>query len=415
MPPEKQEEPDGEFPVRLTPGEMRAASKRMLSSLRGDLSGSQRHSRAPEPEGELVPWELPWEQWPEVCPILKLQSGATRKLYFRDTTDGLGSRVLDVVGALIFAEKMNLHFAGIVTEGRAPTSHGVAIAAAMSEFFGFVDVSDLYLNVLPSETQSFSSLGGLQEQLENGAIGDGIHVCVEKGEDMGSVITWNHVSPTILAALRDRGTPLMQMPLRLFQNDTLNVAVHIRREDVDGSSRDRGTSDGYYLDLMDIMRGKMPHAKFHVFSSLGGRHKSEEFDYYRNWGATVHLDTEARETLAHMAKADVLVTAHSSFSYVSALLNPNCVLHQAWMAKMPRWVQLPRTELDGNAISQIASCMISASRKAKQERGVRVEEENQDGGASTRPRPSSSPRLTKKGGINKHKRWQNGRWVVVDS
>merc|ERR1719221_246835 len=250
-----------------------------------------------------------------------------------------------------------MHFAGIVTEERAPNSHGVAIATAMSEFFGFADVSDMYLSVLPSETQRFSSLRDLQEQLESKAIADGIHVCVDTGTDMGNVITKNHISPAILAALRNRGTPLMQMPLRFFQNDTLNVAVHIRRDDIDADSRDRGTSDAYYLDLMDVMRGKMPPAKFHVFSSLGKRHKSEEFDYYRNWGATVHLDTEARETLAHMAKADVLVTAHSSFSYVSALLNPNCVLHQAWKEKMPSWVQLPRNELDGQTIRQIETCL----------------------------------------------------------
>ncbi|CAK0793915.1 unnamed protein product [Prorocentrum cordatum] len=263
---------------------------------------------------------------------------------------------------------MGMRFAGVVA-GREPCSisHDVLIAPAMQAFFGFADESEMYVDAVPNGTQSFRSLGDLQEQLEKGAIGDGARVCLDRGEGLGDVIVGTQISPTILASLRSRNTPLMQMHLAHFRSHIFHVAVHVRRDDVfSGSSAgmQRFTRDEWYIWLMNIMREKVPHAEFHVFSSLGSRglHTSEDFDVYRNWGAIVHLDTEARETMAYMARADVLVTAKSTFSYVSALLNPNCVLFQRWKRKMPEWVELPLTRQGGInkgevLIHQIASCM----------------------------------------------------------
>ncbi|CAK0905440.1 unnamed protein product [Prorocentrum cordatum] len=118
------------------------------------------------------------------------------------------------------------------------------------------------------------------------------------------------------------------------------------------------------------MRSKVPYAKFHIFSEQRRRsNNTDEFDQYSKLGATVNLDTEATETLAHFARADVLVTAKSSFSYSAALLNPTCVLYQRWMLAVPGWVPLPMSENLGNDATemlsqQIGSCMLSiAARK----------------------------------------------------
>jgi hypothetical protein len=168
-----------------------------------------------------------------------------------------------------------------------------------------------------------------------------VPVQVEKGRDLAD----QEPSPKILAALRIGNTPIMKMPLVRFHPSDFNVAVHVRRGDVEPSARFRFTSAEYYFWLMKIMRSKVPHAKFHVFSETGKRDDySKEFDQYRKLGATVHLDTEALEALAHMARADVLVTAHSSFSYLAALFNPNCVLDQGWKEPQPGWVGLPKRQ-----------------------------------------------------------------------
>jgi hypothetical protein len=340
-PAEEQEEPDDEFQVRLTPDEMAAAS-------RGGLQGRSSAAR---------------------CPILNLQSGATRKIYLLDTFDGLGSRILNVIGSLIYAEDNGLRFGGVVTRGFAPTSHYVNISAGMQAFFGFADASTFYVPALPSDAQSFPSLRALSEQLANGAVGDGTSVCVDFGSEMGSY-QFGVVPATVMQALRSQATPLMQMPLTRFasRKGIVNVAVHVRRGDVRASTPARGTPDDYYFWLMDIVREKAPDAHFHVFSEdhthtfNADGEETDAFEEYRKRGAYVHVNTEARETLAHMAKANVLITAKSSFSYVAAFLNPNCVLQQSWKRRLTDWVKLPKAVQKGNKegeriAQEIHNCM----------------------------------------------------------
>lgn len=316
-PSEEQEVPDDEFQVRLTPEEMAAAS------------------------GEAV-----WHSRSVAgCPICNLQSGATRKFYLLETTDGLGSRILNVIVSLIYAAKNDLRFAGVVPPvGIAETSHSVNISAGMQAFFGFADVSEFYVQSLPSESQRFPNLNVLSEQLARGAIVDGASVYVDLGKM--SDYDFGVVPATVMQALRSKGTPLMQMPLTHFASrKVVNVAVHVRRGDVHAWDYFRGTADSYYFWVMDRVREKAPDADFHVFSEDHTPNADGEqvdmFDEYRKWGAYVHVNTEAREALAHMAKADVLITAKSSFSYVAAFISPNCVLQQPWKKRLPGWMQLP--------------------------------------------------------------------------
>jgi len=161
----------------------------------------------------------------------------------------------------------------------------------------------------------------------------------------------------------------MQMPLTRFASrEVVNVAVHVRRGDVRASTPSRGTPDDYYFWLMDVVREQAPDAHFHVFSEdhthtfHADGEEADAFDEYRRRGAHVHVNTEARETLAHMAKANVLITAKSSFSYVAAFLNPNCVLQQSWKRRLPDWVKLPKAvqkgSKEGERIAQeIHNCM----------------------------------------------------------
>jgi hypothetical protein len=296
---------------------------------------------------------------------MQLGTGAAQNLYYSDTDDGLGSRILEFIGALSYAEKMNLHFAGVISQSKAPsTSHFVNIPFAMTSFFGCADASDMYVDAPPPGTHILETVGDLTRHLKLGEIAPGGSVQVENGRDLAD----QDASPTILAELRNGYTPVMQMPLVRFHPSDFNVAVHVRRGDVEPSVRARGTSAEYYLWLLKIMRSKVPDAKFHVFSETGKRRDySKEFDQYRELGATVHLDTEARETLAHMARADVLVTAHSSFSYVAALFNPNCVLDQRWKEPQRGWVALPKKQPEddesGEISQQIGSCMTSSVAK----------------------------------------------------
>jgi hypothetical protein len=219
---EEREEPDDEFEVRLTPDELKAAS--------GEASSHDRKAR---------------------CPIMQLGAGAARGFYYKDPDDGLGSRILDFIGALSYAERMNLSLARLILHPRAPTtSHNVNIPFAMTSFFGCADVSDMYvycdsrLLAIPPGTQRFETVGDLTLQLKaerSEEVVAGGTALVEKARDLAD----QRVSPTILAVLRVGNTPIMKMPLVRFHPNEFNVAVHVRRGDLEPSVRARGTSAEY--------------------------------------------------------------------------------------------------------------------------------------------------------------------------
>jgi len=56
------------------------------------------------------------------CPS-RLGFRGARKLSVHDATDGLGSRILNVIGALRYAEKMNVGFGGLVSLGGGRHRH----------------------------------------------------------------------------------------------------------------------------------------------------------------------------------------------------------------------------------------------------------------------------------------------------
>jgi hypothetical protein len=53
---------------------------------------------------------------------------------------------------------------------------------------------------------------------------------------------------------------------------------------------------------------------------------------------------DALDTIAHMASAEVLITARSTFSHVAAILNPHCVIFFPTSKRdvhLPHWIRLP--------------------------------------------------------------------------
>merc|ERR1712217_609819 len=68
--------------------------------------------------------------------------------------------------------------------------------------------------------------------------------------------------------------------------------------------------------------------------------KSEDFNGFRKRNMQVHLDDpDLLEPWAHLSRAHIFVMSMSSFSYVPAVLNPNCVLYPGTMASVPEnWI-----------------------------------------------------------------------------
>jgi hypothetical protein len=126
------------------------------------------------------------------------------------------------------------------------------------------------------------------------------------------------------------------------------VAIHVRRGPlVKGPFALRKHSlDSYYFSVVEIIRSKYPKAEIHAFPMLGRRadapaYNETDFAGYDKRDITVHYDASILETWAHFISADIFVMAHSAFSSVPALLNPNCVVYDHfWLGKLDRHVTL---------------------------------------------------------------------------
>ena len=109
----------------------------------------------------------------------------------------------------------------------------------------------------------------------------------------------------------------------VFNNQDLNVAIHIRRENLHDKGRagERITTPNeYYLKIMNTIRNKHDNnkeLKFHIYS----QGNVNNFKILANKDVIFHLDEDICKTFIELVGADILVTSPSSLSYVAALIS----------------------------------------------------------------------------------------------
>lgn len=122
-----------------------------------------------------------------------------------------------------------------------------------------------------------------------------------------------------------------------FNNDKINVAVHIRRPNTHDSRIDgTNTPDQYYKIVMDIIRERYDKTKllFHIYS----QGDYENFKTFENNDTIFHLNENLSETFTGMVASHILVTSRSSLSYVAALLNENHIYYlNFWHPPLNDW------------------------------------------------------------------------------
>lgn len=105
-----------------------------------------------------------------------------------------------------------------------------------------------------------------------------------------------------------------------FNNNKLNVAVHIRRPNtfnvrIEGSN----TPDIRYLNVINQIRKKYINSDllFHVYS----QGILSDFNVYVNNDTILHINEDMEKTFIEMVASDILVTSISSFSLVAGMLS----------------------------------------------------------------------------------------------
>ncbi|KHJ38162.1 hypothetical protein PBAC_17030 [Pedobacter glucosidilyticus] len=122
--------------------------------------------------------------------------------------------------------------------------------------------------------------------------------------------------------------PSRQQDKLIYDSDTFNIAVHVRRGDIVIGQESRNPNlllrwqdNNYYVTVLKQALDKIVISKpikIYLFSQ-GEVTDFPDFDEFPN----LHfcLDMNAQDSFLHMVYADLLITSKSSFSYKPALLN----------------------------------------------------------------------------------------------
>lgn len=131
-------------------------------------------------------------------------------------------------------------------------------------------------------------------------------------------------------------------------DNTIRVAVHIRRGDIEGHDghKFRYTTNNETLAFMKLVENELRKSSvskpvsFHIYSE-GNPESFNDIQLAYGERVFLHLNENIKVTFHDLVSSDVLIIAKSSFSYSAALLSKASVYFQRfWMAPRHRWHEL---------------------------------------------------------------------------
>jgi len=135
----------------------------------------------------------------------------------------------------------------------------------------------------------------------------------------------------------DYGMPKLQqikknIPLPEYnKNQNVNIAIHIRRGDIEKTDDGRYISLDIYQKYINKFIYYYPNGNIFIFTQITPENK-DEFDAFLIQNSTVKMmaDIDIITTLEYLIKADIFVMGKSSLSYVAGLYNTNGVLYNSF-------------------------------------------------------------------------------------
>lgn len=146
---------------------------------------------------------------------------------------------------------------------------------------------------------------------------------------------WAALAPELRRAYDATPKPALEG----FSPGSLNVALHVRRGDVGSAGRfsERFTGDDDVLAFHDALRARLadwPDVKMRLFS----QGDPADFRAFAERGIELHLDEDVFTTFHHLVRADVLLVAKSSFSYLAGVIGGNiCFIDRLGHPPLPDW------------------------------------------------------------------------------
>lgn len=126
--------------------------------------------------------------------------------------------------------------------------------------------------------------------------------------------------------------------------DNIDIAIHIRRGDVNVKNKIRYASNRVYLKIIKKLKKKYPEYTITIFSEG----KYEDFKDLGLAENNFKLNTDIFETFHSLVSSKVLIQGLSSFSYCAGIINNNTVYYYdtLWHNKLNHWLKI--SDLIGN-------------------------------------------------------------------
>lgn len=116
--------------------------------------------------------------------------------------------------------------------------------------------------------------------------------------------------------------------------EDIDIAIHIRRGDVNKKMSERFTTNEKYKEIIEKMKNKYPNYSITIFSEGDEKDFKELLDS----NVKLRLNTDIEETFHSLVEAKILVMAKSSFSYCAGILNKNTVYYiNFWHKPLKKW------------------------------------------------------------------------------
>ncbi len=285
---------------------------------------------------EIAPISQPIDAIP--CKLCVVHSTPGPVIYALVQHDGLGSRLMSVLLNLAIAWNRSFSFGGFIESPNMFRSEdsdsGEKVHQLLSVLLGF-DYNQLRA---PSQRLDFETCvsfwrlaAPVQLQrldlIPQGTKSIFLSFLVAPGLAADSVFT-----PGFLQKWRTI-SGLQKVPATHFQKCGINIALHVRRGDVNqGRWPDRFVKDEVHIQVAQTVQAFLPHSCVHVFSSTVHHENGQQtyspsdFMKYHLAGIHVHLDNPEIDDMAHFAKADVTICTTGNFCGSVSMLNPKCVL-----------------------------------------------------------------------------------------
>lgn len=120
----------------------------------------------------------------------------------------------------------------------------------------------------------------------------------------------------------------------------IDIAIHIRRGDILNSPLNvklRYTDNTIYKKIINYLLLNYPNRKITIFS----QGELSDFKNLSHKNIIFDLNSSTIHTFHSMVKANILVTAKSSFSYSAALLNKNKIYYlEFWHPPLKKWINI---------------------------------------------------------------------------